>query len=111
MKRIFCTIFAAVLTLACLTACGLDSYKKKDNFELSIVTTIFPEYDWVRQIFGDNIKNAELTMLLDSGVDFHNFQPSADDIIKISSCDMFIYVGGESDKWVENTLKKKIMRI
>lgn len=107
MKRIFCTILAAVLTLACFTSCGFDSFKKKDNSELSIVTTIFPEYDWVRQILGDNIKNAELTMLLDSGVDLHNFQPSADDIIKISSCDMFIYVGGESDKWVENTLKEK----
>ncbi len=97
MKRIFCNILVAVLTLACFTACVFDSSKKKDNSELSIVTTIFPEYDWVRQILGDNIKNTELTMLLDSGVDLHNFQPSADDIIKISSCDMFIYVGGESD--------------
>ena len=56
MKRIFCTIFAAVLTLACFTSCGFDSSKKKDNSELSIVTTIFPEYDWVRQILGITLK-------------------------------------------------------
>ncbi len=107
MKRIFCTIFAAVFSLACFTSCSFDSYKKKENSALSIVTTIFPEYDWVRQILGDKIKNTELTMLLDSGVDLHNFQPSANDIIKISSCDMFICVGGKSDKWVEDALKEK----
>ena len=79
---------------------GTDDPKK-----LSIVTTIFPEYDWVREIMGDNAESADLTMLLDNGVDLHSYQPTADDIIKISSCDMFIYVGGESDKWVEDALQ------
>ena len=44
-------------------------------------------------------------MLLDNGVDLHSYQPTADDIVKIKSCDMFIYVGGESDEWVEDVLE------
>ena len=78
---------------------------KPDGKSLKIVTTIFPEYDWVREILGDEAGNDELTMLLDNGVDLHSYQPTADDIIRISDCDLFIYVGGESDGWVENALK------
>lgn len=70
----------------------------------SIVCTIFPEYDWVKEILGDHDDNVELTYLLDNGVDLHSFQPTADDIIKISTCDLFVYVGGESDQWVEDAL-------
>lgn len=72
--------------------------------KLSIVTTIFPQYDWVEQILGDSTDNAEVTLLLDSGVDLHNYQPTAEDILKISTCDLFIYTGGESDGWVEDAL-------
>ncbi len=46
-------------------------------------------------------------MLLDNGVDLHSYQPTADDIVRISECDLFIYVGGESDGWVDNALKKR----
>ncbi len=81
-----------------------DNAKKRDN--LQIVTTIFPEYDWVMNILGEKAANAEVTMLLDNGVDLHSYQPTADDILKISTCDMFIYVGGESDEWVEDALKE-----
>lgn len=76
--------------------------------KLKIVTSIFPEYDWVRQIAGDQISNMELTMLLDNGVDLHSYQPTADDIMKISDCDIFVYVGGESDEWVEDALKEAV---
>ena len=72
--------------------------------KLSIVTTIFPEYDWVRELMGEKAADADLTLLLDNGVDLHNYQPTAADIITISDCDMFIYVGGESDGWVEGVL-------
>ena len=65
--------------------------------KIKIVTTIFPEYDWVREVLGDKAGNADLTMLLDNGIDLHSYQPTADDIVKISDCDLFIYVGGESD--------------
>lgn len=74
--------------------------------KIKIVTTIFPIYDWVREIVGENSENIEISMLLDNGVDLHSFQPTADDIIKIASCDMFIYVGGDSDGWVKDALKK-----
>lgn len=73
--------------------------------KLSVVTTIFPEYDWVRQIIGDT-NSADITMLLDNGVDLHSYQPTAEDIMKISNCDLFIYVGGESDAWVKKALSE-----
>jgi len=72
---------------------------------LQIICTIFPQYDWVRQILGEKAGGAELTLLLNSGIDLHSYQPSIDDMAKISNCDLFIYVGGESDGWVEDALK------
>ena len=73
--------------------------------KISVVTTIFPEYDWVSQVVGDT-DSVELKLLLDNGVDLHSYQPTAEDIVKISSCDMFVYVGGESDEWVEDVLEE-----
>lgn len=79
----------------------------KDNAkQLQIVTTIFPEYDWAKNILGKNPAGVELTMLLNNGVDLHSYQPTADDILKISTCDLFVYVGGESDTWVKDALKE-----
>lgn len=93
--------------LLCLfLAAGALPVHAEDNTRLNIVATIFPEYDWVREILGDRLDNANLTLLLDNGVDLHSYQPTADDIIKIATCDLFIYVGGESDKWVEDALKE-----
>ena len=102
MKKLISVLCVMVLAVSMLTGCGTDA--SKDNGKISIVTTIFPEYDWVREITKGN-ENVEITMLLDKGVDLHSFQPTADDIVKVSSCDMFIYVGGESDEWVEDALK------
>ena len=59
-------------------------------------------------VLGDKASGANVTMLLDNGVDLHSFQPTAADIMKISSCDLFIYVGGESDEWVEDALKEAV---
>ncbi len=70
-----------------------------------IVTTIFPEYDWVREIVGDKASEFELTLLIKNGTDLHSYRPSFQDIIKISEADIFIYVGGESDSWVKDVLK------
>ena len=80
-----------------------DSGKK-----LKIVTTIFPEYDWTRAVLGDREADVDLTMLLDNGTDLHSFQPAVKDIMKVSSCDLLIYVGGESDEWVKNVLKNAV---
>jgi len=72
----------------------------------SIVCTIFPQYDWVKEILGDNAQNFQITYLLNSGIDMHNYAPSVKDVAAISNADLFIYVGGESDKWVEGVIKK-----
>ena len=85
---------------------GENTSKNATAKGVQIVTTIFPEYDWVREILGETPGNAEVTMLLDNGVDLHSYQPTAADIMKISTCDVFIYVGGESDEWVEDALKE-----
>lgn len=113
-KRVFAVFFCLLLAAGILSGCGkaesssisAPSASQSGSKPLKIVTTIFPEYDWVREILGDKADNAELTMLLDNGVDLHSYQPTADDIIKISDCDLFIYVGGESDGWVEDALKE-----
>lgn len=76
--------------------------------KLQVVTTIFPEYDWVKEVMGEQADQAEITMLLDNGVDLHSYQPTAGDIKKIANCDLFIYVGGESDEWVENALAEAV---
>ena len=76
--------------------------------EYSVVCTIFPEYDWVREILGDSSDKFDLTLLLNNGTDLHSYQPSAEDIMKISSCDLFVYVGGESDAWVEDALSEAV---
>ena len=73
---------------------------------IRVVVTIFPIYDWTRQVIGDQT-DAELTLLMDSGVDMHSFQPTAQDILTISSCDVFIHIGGESDAWVDAVLKER----
>lgn len=86
------------------TGCGASEKPTAQGDKLKIVTTIFPEYDWTREILGDQSERAEVTMLLDNGVELHSYQPTADDLIKIAECDLFIYVGGESDGWVESAL-------
>lgn len=72
---------------------------------LRIVCTTFSQYDWTRCILGERADDVELTLLLDNGIDLHNYQPTANDILKIARCDLFIYVGGESDKWVNDVLE------
>ena len=104
MKKITALLLALLMLVGALAGCGKQNDTNKTD-KLSIVTTIFPEYDWVKEILGDKADNAEITMLLDNGVDLHSYQPTADDIVKISDCDLFIYVGGESDGWVDDALK------
>ncbi|MCR4655463.1 MAG: metal ABC transporter substrate-binding protein [Lachnospiraceae bacterium] len=107
MKKYFMGFIAVILTAGCLSACSATNTSSTAvEDRIQIVTTIFPEYDWVMNILGSNADDADVTMLLDNGVDLHSYQPTAEDILKISACDMFIYVGGESDEWVEDALKE-----
>ena len=104
LKKILSFIILASMVVASLSACSAPVKKKSDK--LKIVTTIFPEYDWVNAILGDKAADAEVIMLLDNGVDLHSFQPTAADIANIADCDVFIYVGGESDGWVADALSE-----
>ena len=101
MKKTIALLLIAALTLCCFAGCG-GTGNNADSGKLKIVCTIFPLYDWVKNILGDEADHAELTLLLDSGTDLHSFQPTAADILTVTQCDLFIYVGGESDKWVED---------
>ena len=107
MKKIvwlLCLLMAALLGA---TGCGGQKAPQGGNEKtpkLKIVTTVFPLYDWTKQILGPS--PAELTLLLDKGVDLHSYQPTAQDILKISDCDVFVYVGGESDAWVKDALRE-----
>jgi len=97
---VFIIILAWIVSI--FTGCAAST-SSDSNDKLQIVTTIFPIYDWAQQIAGDN---ADITLLLDNGVDLHSYQPTAADIVTISTCDVFIYVGGESDQWVSDALKE-----
>jgi zinc transport system substrate-binding protein len=102
MKKLISIFLTLTVFVSALSGCSGSNENKK----LSVVTTIFPEYDWVMQILGNDSENINVSLLLDNGVDLHSFQPSADDIIKISSADLFIYVGGTSDDWIQDALKE-----
>ena len=82
------------------------SCNRNNNGKMKIITTIFPEYDWVMNVLGDKKDNFDVSMLLDSGVDLHSYEPTIKDTVAITNCDLFVYVGGESDKWVDDVLKQ-----
>ncbi len=107
MKKIISVLMTVLVVVSCLGGCGSNG-QSVNNEKLTIVTTIFPEYDWVMNILGDKASDAEVVMLLDNGVDLHSYQPTAEDILKISSCDVFVYVGGESDGWVDDALQEAV---
>lgn len=89
------------------SAAPSGSSQPQQNESLQVVTTIFPIYDWARQVIGD-VPGVELVWLQDTGVDMHSYQPSAEDMLKLSSCDVFLYVGGTSDSWVDGALKEAV---
>ena len=105
MKRIL-LVFLVLTMAVSVTACGAGNFSNlADDGTVSVVTTIFPVYDWTRQVLGED-SEAELTFLLSSGVDLHSYQPTAADLLKLATCDLFIYVGGESDAWAEDALSE-----
>jgi zinc transport system substrate-binding protein len=104
MKKTLCIILVAVLCVSLFASCG-KTVKPTDNTDknkkLTIVTTIFPPYDFAKNIVGDM---AEVTQLLPPGSESHSFEPASQDIVKIQNCDIFICIGGESENWVEKLL-------
>lgn len=105
MKKTILALCLSILLLLSAAGCAASRPQPVDR-PLHIVTTIFPLYDWTRAILGDSADHVQLDLLLQNGVDLHSFQPTAADIVSIASCDVFIYVGGESDKWVDDALRQ-----
>ena len=104
---IYCILFMGILTLI-----GCGNTKDKDVTEKEekkkIICSTFPQYDWVRAVLGENNNNFSVSLLMENGGDLHNYQPTAGDMIRISDCDLFIFVGGESDAWVEGAIKESM---
>ena len=99
-----------IMGILALTGCG--STKEQEvtgkESEKKIICTTFPQYDWVREILGEDNENFSVSLLMENGGDLHNYQPTAGDMIRISDCDLFISVGGESDAWVEDAIKESM---
>lgn len=110
MKKLISYLLVSTMAIGSLTACSNSNQQTttqtSDEDKLNIICTIFPEYDWVKEILGEHIENAEITLLMNNGTDLHSYQPTTDDMINISNCDMLVYVDGESDHWVEDAIKE-----
>lgn len=113
MKKIVEIFFAAGILLGILSGCekksgnSADSKIEKNEGKINVVATIFPFYDWAKNVSGD-VSAVNLEMLVKNGVDLHSFQPSAGDIIKLSTADVLIFTGGESDSWIKDVLKNPV---
>lgn len=101
MKKIIKSLIISVALMAASASVFAASKK-------SIVCTTFPEYDWVMNILGEKAPTFDVTLLQNNGTDLHSYQPSVKDIAKISKADLFVYVGGESDEWVEKVLSQSV---
>ena len=100
-KRLICLALAVFLLTLALAGCKAPDKDKK----ISIVCTVFPIYDWVRNIIGEDNPEITLKLLVRGGTDPHSYSPTPRDIVEISSCDMLIYVGGESDFWISEVTR------
>lgn len=101
MKRWMLLCLSLLVLAGCTPAATQDKGEEK---KLSVVTTVFPAYDWVRELVGEDNQNVDITWLMNSGVDVHSYQPTVDDLVTISNCDVLVYVGGESESWMKEAL-------
>ena len=101
--RLMAVILAAGIAAAAAAGCGVKQ-EEPDDGRLKIVTTIFPQYDFVREIAGDT-GAVSVRMLLSPGEEVHSYEPTPLDIKEIQNCDLFIYVGAENDVWVDRILE------
>ena len=93
--------------LAAFMLAGCAPKQQQNTTKLKIVATTFPQYDWIREIIGKDNTNVDLQLLMKNGGDLHSYQPTAGDIANIADANLFVYVGGESDEWVDDALKEK----
>lgn len=107
-SKIKVLLLVMAMACVCLAGCGkkegtvTTTGQKGESDKLKVVTTIFAPYDFSRQIAGED---AKITMLLPPASETHTFEPTPQDIINIQNCDVFVYIGGESDSWIEDVLK------
>lgn len=92
-------MLAAFMLLS--VGCGAPNVKRSGK--INVLCTVFPLYDWARNIAGNT---AEVSLLNENGADMHSYQPTAADIVRLHSCDILIYTGGESEKWVTEVIKQ-----
>ena len=98
MRRLLSGLLALALA-ASLTACGQPPLP--EDGKTQVVCTLFPYYDFARQIGGDDV---DVTLVVPAGRETHSFEPTPMDVIRISQADVFIYNGGESEQWVTDIL-------
>lgn len=106
MKRFIKTISVIFITALAFFAFASCESKSESDGKINVVCTVFPQYDWTKSIIGD-ADGVKLSLICKSGTDIHSYQPTADDIIAISGCDLLICIGGEADKWAIDTAKSR----
>ncbi|MBR6880733.1 MAG: zinc ABC transporter substrate-binding protein [Clostridiales bacterium] len=104
IRSVLTLFITAVMAAGVLCSCSAAG----DDERLDVVVVSFSEYDWTRNIAGDNPAGMDITLIMDNGVDPHSFQPSSDDIVDITTCDILIFTGGESEEWVRDALENKV---
>jgi len=105
MKKIAAYAMFVLVAALAFVACSAESSEKAPaKKKVSIVATIYPQYDWLKNVLGDRQDSVNLKLLIKNGTDLHSYKPSAQDIAAIASADMVVYVGGESDAWIEKAL-------
>lgn len=103
MKKLLVLLMCVMIFASALAGCSAQN--TKSDADIKVVATVFPLYEWVREVASDDV-DINIDMLLDNGVDLHSYQPTAKDLLDIGESDIFIYVGGESDKWVDDALSQ-----
>ncbi|MBR0464193.1 MAG: zinc ABC transporter substrate-binding protein [Clostridia bacterium] len=111
MKNIFhrrvCGLLAACLLALTLSGCARPTPTAGSSGSVRVVATIFPLAEWCRALIGEDNPRVELTTLVAGGTDMHSHQASAQDIVGLSTCDILVYVGGESEAWVRKALEQR----
>ena len=102
MKRITAVLLGILMMMP--AGCASAASQAEDTSKIRIVVTIFPVYDWIRELTAGS-EDVEIRLLMNKGTDLHSYQPTADDMIALENCDLFVYVGGESDAWTADALK------
>ncbi len=99
-----------LLALLSFVLLGMTGCQEKEPVgEDAVVCSIFPIYDWTKTLL-DGVEEAHVVLLVDNGADLHSYQATADDVIGIVSSGLLIYVGGESDSWIQDAAKNRDSR-